>query len=56
MILPLLVVVIGFAALMSGVYEENLATMIIGAVLMLAGWGTFRWRWYKQKKKNNKEL
>ncbi|RUO65185.1 hypothetical protein SAMN06297229_1446 [Pseudidiomarina planktonica] len=49
MILSLLVVVIGFAALISGIYEQSLLAMILGAGLMLIGWGVFRWRWHQQK-------
>lgn len=49
MILSLLVVVIGFAALISGIYEKSLLAMILGAGLMLIGWGVFRWRWHQQK-------
>lgn len=58
MLIPLLVVVIGFAALLSGVWEQNWVTISIGIVLMFAGWLVFFINWRKtakQGKINNHE-
>lgn len=58
MLIPLLVVVVGFAALLSGVWEKNWVTISIGVVLMFAGWLVFFINWRKvaqQGKINNHE-
>ncbi|HET8816523.1 MAG TPA: hypothetical protein VFM61_03640 [Pseudidiomarina sp.] len=53
MLIPLLVVVVGFAALLSGVWEQNWVTISIGVVLMFAGWLVFFIHWRKTAKQGN---
>ncbi|WP_417658879.1 hypothetical protein [Pseudidiomarina sp.] len=50
MIYPLLLAVIGFAAMLSGVWEQNLTTIMVGIVMQLVGWIWFFIAWRKQKK------
>ncbi|CUA85070.1 hypothetical protein [Pseudidiomarina woesei] len=50
MIFPLLLAVIGFAAMLSGIWEQNLGTIFIGVIMQLVGWVWFYSAWRKAKK------
>ena len=53
MIFPLLVAVIGFAAMLSGIWEQTLTTIIVGVVMQLVGWIWFYLAWRKAKKQGH---
>lgn len=55
MFLSLLVVVIGFAAVLSGVIEQNIIFIAVGVVLMIGAWLVFRRQWQKRIAQNNKK-
>jgi len=49
MLFPLLLAVIGFAAMLSGIWEQNLTTIIIAVLMQLIGWVWFYMAWRKTK-------
>ena len=50
MIYALILIVIGIAVALSGVWEQNLFTIMLGAFLELFGWGWFIIKWRSAKK------
>lgn len=50
MLAAIVMVVIGLASLLSGVWEHNYFTTSIGVVLMLMGWFSFYVNWRKHAK------
>lgn len=55
MIFPLLLAIIGFAAMLSGVWEQNMLTIAVGVVMQLVGWVWFYVAWRKAKKEAHKK-
>lgn len=53
MIFPLLLAVIGFAAMLSGIWEQTLATIIVGVVMQFVGWIWFYLAWRKAKQQGH---
>ncbi len=51
MILPLLLAIIGFAAMLSGVWEQDLLTIFVGVMMQVIGWVWFLITWRKEKNK-----
>lgn len=50
MIYALILIIVGIAVALSGVWEQNLFTIMLGAVLELIGWGWFIIKWRSAKK------
>ncbi len=50
MLIASLVIIIGFVAILSGAWEQNMVTIFIGVVLVLAGWISFYLSWRKASK------
>lgn len=50
MIYALILIIVGIAVALSGVWEQNLLTIMLGAVLELIGWGWFIIKWRSAKK------
>ncbi|EKE86836.1 hypothetical protein [Idiomarina xiamenensis] len=59
MVIALLVIVVGLAATISGIYEAQQFVIGVGVVMMLVGYISFRWLWRKrgggQKSGNDKQ-
>lgn len=51
MIYPLILAVVGFAAMLSGIWEQTLSTIIVGIILQVVGWIWFFLVWRKEKQK-----
>lgn len=51
MIYPLILAVIGFVAMLSGIWEQNLSTIIVGVFMQIIGWIWFLIVWRKEKQK-----
>ncbi|MDX1705686.1 hypothetical protein [Pseudidiomarina sp.] len=50
MLIASLVIIIGFVALLSGAWEQNMVTIFTGIVLVIAGWISFYLSWRKAAK------
>ncbi|RUO50541.1 hypothetical protein CWE21_00100 [Pseudidiomarina aquimaris] len=50
MIYALILIVIGIAVALSGVWEQNLFTIMLGALLEVIGWVWFFIKWRSAKK------
>lgn len=50
MIYAIIIIVIGIALFLSGIWEQNLATIILGAVFEVVGWISFIFKWHAAKK------
>ncbi|GAB3293810.1 hypothetical protein [Pseudidiomarina andamanensis] len=54
MIYPLILAVIGFATMLSGIWEQAISTIIVGVVMQVVGWIWFLIAWRKEKQKGQK--
>ncbi|MBY6062811.1 hypothetical protein CWI80_08675 [Pseudidiomarina sediminum] len=53
MIYALILIVIGFAVVLSGVWEQNLVTIVLGLFIEIVGWVGFWITWRAAKKQGN---
>lgn len=53
MIYAIIIIVIGIAVFFSGIWEQNLATIILGALLEVVGLVSFFFKWHAAKKQGN---
>ena len=53
MINALILIVIGIAVFFSGIWEQNLFTIILGLLLEAGGWILFVLKWRSAKQKGN---
>jgi protein-S-isoprenylcysteine O-methyltransferase Ste14 len=53
MLIPVLVFVVGFAAMLSGLWEQQLISIVSGLVLQIVGAVLFYLAWQKTAKKGN---
>lgn len=54
MIYPLILAVIGFATMLSGIWEQVSSTIIVGVIMQVVGWIWFLLAWRKEKQKGQK--
>ncbi|WP_157981057.1 hypothetical protein [Pseudidiomarina insulisalsae] len=50
MIHAIILIIIGIALMLSGIWEQRLFTIVLGAVIELVGWGWFFLKWRALKK------
>ncbi|MDN7124075.1 hypothetical protein [Pseudidiomarina terrestris] len=55
MIYGIIIVVVGIALFLSGIWEQNLVTIILGALLGVAGWIGFTFKWHAAKKQGQQK-
>ncbi|MGQ4275676.1 TRADD-N-associated membrane domain-containing protein [Pseudidiomarina sp. E22-M8] len=53
MIYAIIIIIVGIAVFFSGIWEQSLVTIILGALLELIGWVSFFFKWRAAKKQGN---